>query len=161
MKFSEPGKKPAVFIRVGGSAARELLAPIFWGLEEEGIPAELHETTAEPAVVLAKEAADSSPLNVGIGLNANEGVAVLHHRDLPADKPLFEFAAGELQPPRLRQLGLNAARLVKGDPLVTGSPSSSGLAAAEPQQWTPGELNQQQLLELIQGIVSELLQKNR
>ena len=61
-----------------------------------------------------------SPLNVGYrGQWSRRGTLALHHRDLPGDQPLFVI--------RLRDagrcascggLGINAARLVKGEPLV-------------------------------------------
>jgi len=43
---------------------------------------------------------------------------VVHHRDLPLDSPLFLLGAEKLTQANLRCLGANAARLVKGNPLV-------------------------------------------
>ena len=43
------------------------------GLEEEGIPAEISPAAAATAAALGKEAAQMSPLNVGIGVNGVKG----------------------------------------------------------------------------------------
>jgi hypothetical protein len=95
-----------------------LLEPILWGLEEEGIPADIRPTAAGTVTELAKRAADDSPLNVGIAVSDTDRAVVLHHRDLAAPRPLFVLGAPELEPALLRRLGANAARLVKGNPLA-------------------------------------------
>src|SRR4051794_14481335 len=110
-------RKPAVCVLIvhGGSAE---LQPVFWGMEEEGIPCEVQECPTGEAVGVAKEAALMSPLNVGIGVDGVRGTIVLHHRDLPADQPLFILNLRDAKPAELRRLGINAARLVKSEPLV-------------------------------------------
>ena len=94
------------------------LHPVFWGLEEEGIPFEVQESPPGRAVALAKEAAQMSPLNVGIAVSGVEQSVVLHHRDLPAEQPLFVIDLRSAPPKELRRLGMNAARLVKAEPLL-------------------------------------------
>lgn len=116
--FVRIARKPVVIILAVQPAPAETIAPILWGLEEEGVPAELHEVAAGEAVALAKEAAARSPLNVGIGINLNNLMISLHHRNLPLKRPLFTLKNAEIQPAPLRVLGKNAARLVKGEPLV-------------------------------------------
>lgn len=111
-------RKPVIVILAAGPAPAKTSAPILWGLEEEGVPAELYEVADDEAGALAKEAAERSPLNVGIGINLNDLVISLHHRNLPLERPLFTLRNAELQPSHLRVLGKNAARLVKGEPLV-------------------------------------------
>jgi len=110
-------RRPAVLL-LAVSAGKIDLQPVFWGLEEEGIPLEQHEATRGEAVVLAKEAAHMSPLNVGIGVSGVENKIVLHHRDLPADQPLFVIDLRSAPVKELRRLGMNAARLVKAEPLL-------------------------------------------
>jgi hypothetical protein len=114
-------RQPVVIILAVKPAPAETIAPILWGLEEEGVPAELYEVADGEAAALAKEAADRSPLNVGIGVNLNNLMVSLHHRNLPREWPLFTLRGPELQPACLRMLGKNAARLVKGEPLVLPS----------------------------------------
>jgi len=112
-------KKPAVSILIVQPVSGELVEHVLWGLEEEGIPYEIVELESGITETIAKQAADASPLNVGIGINGKEGKAVLHHRDLPKEKPLFPVGLEDAQAlARLRILGINAARLVKGEPLV-------------------------------------------
>jgi hypothetical protein len=116
--FAGIARQPAVIILAVKPAPAKTIALILWGLEEEGVPAELYEVAGGEAGALAKEAAERSPLNVGIGINLNDSVIYLHHRNLPLERPLFTLRSAELQPSDLRVLGKNAARLVKGEPLV-------------------------------------------
>lgn len=91
------------------------MEPILWGLEEEGIPFEIRESGDGAAREIARRNANGSPLDVGIALV--DGEIVLHHHDLP-EKPLFSFEMRSVHPHDLRRLGMNAARLVKRQPLV-------------------------------------------
>lgn len=111
------GRRPTVRIIACGANDGEL-KPILWGLEEEGIPAEMESASSGCALVLAKQAAHMSKLNVGIAFNAADGEIVLHHRDLAGECPLFKLASRNASAEQLRLLGTNAARLVKGEPLV-------------------------------------------
>jgi len=116
--FSRIERKPVVIILAVQPAPEETIAPILWGLEEEGVPAVLYEVASGEAEALAKEAATRSPLNVGIGINLDNLTISLHHRNLPLERPLFTLRSTDLKPSHLQVLGTNAARLVKGDPLV-------------------------------------------
>lgn len=110
-------RRPTICVLVVRGKSVDLEA-VFWGMEEEGIPYELQECPTGEAVGVAKEAAHMSPLNVGIGVDGVRGMIVLHHRDLPADQPLFVLNLREVGAKELRRLGVNAARLVKSEPLV-------------------------------------------
>lgn len=112
------GERPAVWIFASRPMPEDAVSVILWGLEEEGIPAELSVVSAASAEALAKEAAAGSPLDVGIGVNGADEVAALHHRDLGSGRPLFSVATSASHAMQLRRLGTNAARLVKGNPLV-------------------------------------------
>lgn len=119
-EFSQGGRAPsasppAVHLHVSaaeaesGSALRELRA----GLEEEGVPCRLR-VVAGDAATIAWEAARASPVSVGLGLDAD--AACLHLPQLPPEQPLLRTPVDHV-PERLRALGHNAARLVKGAPL--------------------------------------------
>ncbi|MBU2442413.1 MAG: glycerol dehydratase reactivase beta/small subunit family protein [Nanoarchaeota archaeon] len=111
-------EKPAVRILVSGEVAPEMFNCIIWGLEEEGIPASWEKVVEDTTVIaLAKRAASESRLHVGIGIGGGLREAVLHHRDLPDEKPLLIAAVGPEAQEELVRLGKNAARLVKGNPL--------------------------------------------
>jgi hypothetical protein len=136
---------------------------ILWGLEEEEIPAEVEEVGEKPLKILAKQAADGSKLNVGIAISGTDQMAVLHHRDLPVDNPLFSMVADEFSMAKLRMLGANAARLVKGNPLVFHSEQAYSPGSKDTMQLQQNALNglaqlsQNQLGELITLVVTELL----
>ncbi|UCG13550.1 MAG: glycerol dehydratase reactivase beta/small subunit family protein [Deltaproteobacteria bacterium] len=149
--------KPRVWILGGPPVQEEVIAPIFWGLEEEGIPAEFREVVGGSAESLARQAAGRSSLNVGLGIDGTEQRVALHHRDLQAGGPLFSFGPDKLQPVRLRQLGRNAARLVKGDPLVFQNEDVVGTEVQHTSE--PSHHQVDELQALIVRIVTELLQK--
>lgn len=108
---------PAVWIFASPALPDGVMWAILCGLEEEGIPALLWDVPEGPAQVLAKQAADGSPLAVGIGVSGVEKRVALSLRELPSNRPLFELATETCGSDLLRGVGANAARLVKGDPL--------------------------------------------
>jgi len=104
-----------------GPVPMEWLNAVQVGLEEEGIPWEMQEVANSSMVLAASELAKSSRINTGLVIsNCVDGEvgAVLHHRDLPEDKPLMCLARREITPLALQRLGQNGARLVKGNPFV-------------------------------------------
>ena len=109
--------RPAILILIAPGLPPGFLDPILWGIEEEGIPFEIREAWNAPAVEVAKQAANGSALNVGIAWTES-GEVVLHHRDLPEAMPLFALPASSAAAGELRRMGMNAARLVKRQPLV-------------------------------------------
>lgn len=116
--FGAERQRIAIWVMAPEAVPQSIVEPILWGLEEEGIPAEVHRTESAPAPHLAKRAAEGSPLNVGIGINPVDSTVTLHHRDLPEDGPLFSLVGEDVNATCLRRLGANAARLFKGDPFI-------------------------------------------
>jgi len=161
--FSPDDVRPAIWILVTEPAPEENIEYILWGLEEEGIQAEIRKVRSGPAEVIAKQAADSSHLNVGIGVDGNEQVVVLHHRDLPGETPLFSLEAEDFQSVQLRRLGANAARLAKGNPLLFRDDHVHRVEPEREDRLQKDQIEisarpiQEQLVELISGIVSEIL----
>lgn len=148
--------KPAVSIQIVQPVPGETVEYILWGLEEEGIPYEITAHDGGFAEAVAKQAADRSRLNVGIGLNGVEEKAVLHHRDLPEEKPLFTLHLGHLPAKAgLRNLGGNAARLVKGEPLVFSDDSEDD----SPARSNPGPTcaESDRVAEIIAKVLMEFL----
>ena len=88
--FATDRRKPAVSILIVQPVSAEIIEYILWGLEEEGIPYEIGALESSSAEAMAKQAADGSTLNVGIGINGHEEKAVLHHRDLPNTSPTLQ-----------------------------------------------------------------------
>jgi len=160
-----PGNKakPVVRISVMGSVPEAVIQCICWGLEEEGIPAEIQKVSNGPTLLLAKQAADASKLNVGICINGDSEKIVLHHRDLPSEKPLFVLTAEDFHATRLRILGTNAARLVKGEPLVFEKKqnhhdeSSKTVSPEKEGSEKIGSLTQEQVEILVTRIVTKIM----
>ncbi|MGA7877965.1 MAG: glycerol dehydratase reactivase beta/small subunit family protein [Desulfoferrobacter sp.] len=147
--------KPAVLILSDGAVEEELVNPILWGLEEEGIPSEFRETVAQNGESISKKAAEQSLLGVGIGINERGSSISLHHRDLLDEKPLFILSGEDRFSEQLRILGTNAARLVKGEPLVFYDQSAGcgKNGSSNPSQ----QVQLEQLAKLIAAVVLELL----
>jgi hypothetical protein len=146
--------KPAVLIFAVPPLPEETVTPILWGLEEEGIPAEVREAEQGSAESLAKTAADASVLHVGIGILGERGGVALHHRDLPSDRPLVRLDVEECTAGSLRRLGANAARLVKGDPLRFDDAGNPG----DPADGLTGSFGDN-VADLIARIVIETLRR--
>jgi hypothetical protein len=90
----------------------QILQEICAGLEEEGVPFFCIAAAGEGAVQLGRQAAFMSPLQVGIGVDVT-GTYVIHHEKLTHRSPyIIERRGNE------RVVGQNAARLVKGLPLL-------------------------------------------
>ena len=158
-EYSELGaRRPAVCV-LTVSARNVDLQPVFWGLEEEGIPLEVQEASSGHAVALAKEAAHMSPLNVGIGVSGSEQKIVLHHRDLPADQPLFVIALRDADTKQLWRLGMNAARLVKAEPLLLKDDPLPNPAPPPTRKQTP-VVSDALVERIVQSVLAELA-KNR
>ncbi len=143
-------EKPAVWIVKARSVSAESFQPLLWGLEEEGVPYEVRGAGDGRTAALAKQAADSSPLNVGISVGGR-GEVILHHQDLPEETPLFEVAPGQRRSVRLHHLGINAARLVKGQPLVLGDEADSNAD----NETSPAD-SRDELKDLVNRILDEM-----
>lgn len=151
---SVEGQRPSVQVLV--LRAKDIdLQPVFWGLEEEGIPFAVQEVSQGGAVALAKEAAHMSPLNVGIAVSGTEQSIVLHHRDLPADQPLFVVDLRGAPFKELRRLGMNAARLVKAEPLLLKDEPVPDLPAP-PGRNPTAKVSDELVERIVQLVLAEL-----
>ncbi len=114
----EVRQKPAVIFSVLGQVPDPWILALEHGLEEEQIPCEREELEQADAVRAASRAAKTSRINVGLSMGGTPVRAVLHHRDLPEDRPVFILDQEALSQDSLYRLGRNAARLVKGNPFI-------------------------------------------
>lgn len=89
---------------------------ISYGIEEEGIPFHIKNDDCADYKVLATKASNESQLDVGIGIDAS-GNMCLHHAKLPDQYYLFDSKHMN-DPKKLRDIGVNGARLVKGIPFI-------------------------------------------
>ncbi|WP_431222774.1 glycerol dehydratase reactivase beta/small subunit family protein [Serratia sp. L9] len=104
---------PAILISAADGATEQAWQQVLLGIEEEGIPWHWQHEASGEIVQRAWQTAAQSLLLVGLACTANE--MVVHYRNLPAPQPLFRLA-GPQEDECWRQLGNNAARLVKGLP---------------------------------------------
>lgn len=113
-KMVEASEKPTIVIGIKSQSSSTVaqLRPLLNGIEEEQIPVAMREIKVDDVVSRAYQAALSSKLDVGIAYDGNN--YVVHYKNLPERKPLFNFNINNDK--KLRVLGANAARLVKGIP---------------------------------------------
>lgn len=112
----------AIFIGVESSYQdSRLLEQLCYGLEEEGLPFYLFIKEGFSPQALAYEAAQASPLDVGIGLGSGNKI-VLQLSKLEENEPFFEETVDSDFKAKI--IGSNAARLVKGLP-IRGLPFKS------------------------------------
>lgn len=114
----ERGKKEKIGINIFYSSKIDIdsrLSNILWGIEEEEIPFTLQSFEEDDAKKLGYQGARESKLQVGIGIGVDE--VTLYHEKLDLDKPLFRYSI-DCNTNTLRALGVNGARLIKGNPFI-------------------------------------------
>lgn len=106
--------KPAITIGTHGELTTlpKQLQPFLNGIEEEQIPVSTKMIDVDDVVSRAYQAALSSRLSVGVAFDDHR--YVIHYKNLPEREPLFDLNIEDAF--KLRMLGANAARLVKGIP---------------------------------------------
>ena len=108
-------EQPVIVIHALDQCDTGLWQQVLYGIEEEGIPFLLEQMTERNVVTAAYAAAQRSPLLVGMACNREE--IVVHFKNLQPANPLFRLTKPLTQRADiLRDLGNNAARLVKGLP---------------------------------------------
>jgi len=108
-------EQPVIVIHSLGECDAGLWQQVLYGIEEEGIPFLIEQNTNIDVVNAAYAAAQRSPLLVGMACTREE--IVVHFKNLQPSNPLFRLAKPlEQKAEHLRDLGNNAARLVKGLP---------------------------------------------
>ena len=108
--------KPTILLYATEHISEDILKPVLYGIEEEGLPVviEFHSGTH---MELANLASCNSALSVGIGVD--EQAIVLTYKNIPAHQFIYRLSGYSHYPNSLRTLGVNAARLVKGNPFVS------------------------------------------
>lgn len=108
--------KPTILLYATQYISEDILKPLLYGIEEEGLPVviEFHSGTH---MELANLASCNSALSVGIGVD--EQAIVLTYKNIPAHQFIYRLSGYSHYPNSLRTLGVDAARLVKGNPFVS------------------------------------------
>lgn len=103
-------KIPSIKIYFDKNCIREdNFKELLLGIEEEGIPYEIHGCDDNNAVVLGYKASLDSNLGVGVGVSKEN--MVLHYNKLDEDTPIYIISTKSTLD-KIRSLGANAARLV-------------------------------------------------
>ena len=108
--------KPTILLYATQHISADILKPVLYGIEEESLPVviEFHSGTY---MTLADLASRNSALSVGIGVD--DEAIVLTYKNIPAHQFIYRLTGYAQYPDSLRTLGVNAARLVKGNPFVS------------------------------------------
>ena len=108
--------KPTILLYATQHISADILKSVLYGIEEEGLPVviEFHSGTH---MTLADLASRNSALSVGIGVD--DEAIVLTYKNIPAHQFIYRLTGYAQYPDSLRTLGVNAARLVKGNPFVS------------------------------------------
>jgi hypothetical protein len=107
-------EKPSINVYFSKSIDISSYSELIWGIEEEGIPHLLKQKEEKSGIKLSFNAARESRLGVGIGIG-DDGYIALHYTKLEPESPLFKISSKECSS-RIRAVGANSARLVKGIP---------------------------------------------
>jgi hypothetical protein len=105
---------PRVHLWCIGDREPDSVASIEHGIEEERVSWVTRSGFEGESIAIACEAALESALKIGISVSA-DGRIVIHHKQLPDERPLYDIAG--VEDSLARTLGSNAARLAKGTPL--------------------------------------------
>ena len=108
-------ERPCIHVSLLAGADPSLYRWVEIGAEEEGVPARQVPGESGDLVSLAYQAAQSSRLNIGVGISAQ--AVALHERHMPARQPVLVFNYSENAPFLCRMMGANAARMVVHRPL--------------------------------------------
>lgn len=108
--------KPTILVYATEHISEDILKPVLYGIEEEGLPVVI-ESHSDTHMTLADLASRNSALSVGIGVD--DEAIVLTYKNIPMHQFIYRLTGYAQYPDSLRTLGVNAARLVKGNPFVS------------------------------------------
>lgn len=107
--------KPTIHLNAHRNVDNAQIRSVLLGMEEEGVPFVVNRVDELNPLVLAHDAAVSSPLGVGVGLALD--YAVVTTNKLFEHRPYLVTWLG-VTTTNDRHIGANAARLVKQAPLI-------------------------------------------
>ncbi len=112
--MSAKATPPAILCHVHAGVPEAALTSMLLGIEEEGVPVEVHRFDELNPLKLAHEAAIASRLGIGLGVSLDYVVTTTEKLD--EGRPYIAQFLGEC-PEQDRVIGSNAARIVKRIPL--------------------------------------------
>lgn len=112
-------ERPCIHVSLLPDADPALYRWVEIGAEEEGVPTRQVAGEASDLASLAYQAAQSSRLNIGVGISAQ--AVALHEQHMPVEQPVLVFDFSQAKQPdaafQCRMMGANAARMVVHRPL--------------------------------------------
>ena len=102
--------KPTILLYATQHISEDVLKPVLYGIEEEGLPVVI-ESHSGTHMVLADLASRNSALSVGIGVD--EQAIVLTYKNIPAHQFIYRLSGYSQYPDSLRTLGVNASSSCK------------------------------------------------
>lgn len=105
---------PAILCHVNQGVPEAALSSLLLGIEEEGVPVEVHRFDEQNPLALAHQAAIASKLGIGLGVSLDYVVTTTEK--LAEERPYIAQFLGQA-PEQDRVIGSNAARIVKRIPL--------------------------------------------
>lgn len=108
-------ERPTIGVRAGTRVDAVAVEQIGLGMEEEGVPCLVTRVESTDAAAMAHEAALASRLGVGVGVSERQIVVTTEKLD--ARRPYLVLDV-DARWTHARDMGANAARLVKRMPLV-------------------------------------------
>ncbi len=117
MKIDDANKDVNIKVFVSKTFSNmQILSDVTSGVEEESIPFDIQVKETDDGVLLAYEGATESSLQVGIGIDS-KGIIAVHYTTLDKNTPLFKIDYN-FERDKIRKIGSNSARLVKGVPFI-------------------------------------------
>ncbi len=115
MKINYGNQQPAIHVYYSSLGIDpSLFNQMLFGMEEENVPYLVKSQDERVGLKLGYLAAEDSSLGVGVGIG-EDGTVILHYKRLKREEPLFQIHL-QRDMKKLRKLGANGARLVKGIP---------------------------------------------
>lgn len=150
------GNKPTIHVLYHETHNPNVFQQLLFGMEEEQVPYSCNTGDLDSSAELSYQAAQQSVLGVGLGISAQGNIS-LHYQKLPKDEPIFTIHMREEN--KLRPLGSNAARLVKGMPFKDLEvPYEKVEAASSPKDSSSEEsIDLEELRIQIESLVKKVL----
>ncbi len=109
--------KPTIVIYCAPNVTESMFSNFLFGIEEEGLPWHIESRSDQSELFLADLASQDSALSVGVGITPKS--IALTYKNLPPNLFVYRLQDYKDTQGAQRVLGINAARLAKGNPFKT------------------------------------------
>ncbi len=160
--MNEPrNERPCIPVYLGPGVDPDLFRWVVVGAEEEGVPCCCIENSTVDVIELAYAAAQSSRLQVGVGVGGQ--AIALHEQHMPAAQPVLIFILSSNPAKACRWMGANAARMVVNRPLLLEgdlpAPTETKMIKSQDAQSFSAELDSGALISLVKMIILKVQER--